>query len=79
MQKADPQTTPGWHEGNNPDAHFTEPGFAGWLMVYTPSMFKTHHIAWWNCDLPFNGHPTGWERFPSWQVITHWRELDKPS
>ncbi len=68
-----------WHAGNNPDEYFTDKPFAGHLMVYLPNAFQRHKIAWWNCDLPYNGEETGWENFPAWRQITHWKMLDDPS
>jgi hypothetical protein len=59
-----------------PDEFYGEGStFAGYLLVFTPNKFQKVHVAYWNCDLPFNGQPTGWEGFHAWENITHWQPL----
>jgi hypothetical protein len=52
-------------------------GVAAFFQVYTPDLFQKQHVVYWNCDLPYNGGETGWEGFPHWRSISHWKILDK--
>lgn len=64
-----------------PDAFYGEGAHvARYFLVYFKESGIGHFdVAYWNCDLPFNGHPTGWD-FDGWKDITHWMPLpEEPS